>query len=125
MKASALAVLLAGLQAVSAWGADAPPFRTEQDKINYGIGVQIARNYKNQGVEIKLDMVVRGLQDGLSADRLLIPEKELQKMMMAFQNELREKQAAARRAAAQAHQKQEAPAHPARPVESEGTQERR
>lgn len=125
MKVIPLGVLLIGLQAVTASGADAPPFKTDQDKINYGIGVQIARNFKSQGVEINPDMVMRGLKDAVSGEKLLIPEKELRKMMMAFQNELRERQAAARRATALEHQKQEGGAHPAASADEEGSAKRR
>jgi hypothetical protein len=118
-----LFALVIGMQAVSAWGADVSPFQSEQDKINYGIGVQIARNFKNQGIDVNLDMVMRGMKDGLSKERLLIPEPELRKMMMAFQNQLREKQAAAKRAAALEHQKQQSPPQTSPPLPGKGAPE--
>ena len=102
------ALLAIGLQAAGAVAAETPVFKSDLDKINYGIGVEMARNFRKQGVELNLDMVVRGLKDGVNGEKLLIPEKELRKMMLSFQNELREKQAAARRAAALEHQKQPA-----------------
>lgn len=68
-------------------------FKSPMDKVNYGIGVEVARNFKNQGIEVDLDMVIKGLKDGLSGEKLLISEKELRKTMTAFQSELRQKQA--------------------------------
>jgi FKBP-type peptidyl-prolyl cis-trans isomerase len=63
------------------------------DKVNYGIGVEVIRNYKNQGTEIDLDQVIKGMKDGLSG-QTLIPEKELRKIMTAFQTELRQRKSA-------------------------------
>jgi UDP-GlcNAc:undecaprenyl-phosphate/decaprenyl-phosphate GlcNAc-1-phosphate transferase len=65
-------------------------FRSPMDKVNYGIGVEVIRNFKNQGVEIDLDMVIKGMKDGLSGN-IAIPEKDLRQIMTAFQTELRQK----------------------------------
>jgi FKBP-type peptidyl-prolyl cis-trans isomerase len=73
--------------------------KTPMDKVNYAIGVDIGKNFRNQGNDINLDLVVQGLKDGLSGAKLLIPEKELRAIIISFQNELRQKQAVARRVA--------------------------
>lgn len=64
-------------------------FRSPMDKVNYGIGVETIRNFRNQGVEIDLELVIKGMKDGLSGN-LLVPEKELRAVMTAFQTELRQ-----------------------------------
>ena len=74
-------------------------FRSPMDKVNYGIGVEMARNFKNQGIDVDLDMVIKGMKDGLSGN-VLITEKELHKLMTDFQAELRQKQATAKKIAA-------------------------
>jgi len=66
--------------------------KTEKDKVNYGIGVSVGRNIKQQGVEVDVDMVVKGLKDELSGKKLLMSEDELRKTMTAFQQNLRQKQ---------------------------------
>jgi FKBP-type peptidyl-prolyl cis-trans isomerase FklB len=78
---------------------DPPLLKTPQDKVNYGIGVNVARNFKQQGIDVDLDMVIKGMRDGLSGDKLLITEEDLRATMTKFQNELRLKQAAALRSA--------------------------
>jgi FKBP-type peptidyl-prolyl cis-trans isomerase len=72
---------------------------TEKDRINYGIGVEMARNFKRQGIEIDLDLVMKGVKDGLSGHDLLMSEKDLRKTMQNFQNEQRLKQRETRKLA--------------------------
>jgi UDP-GlcNAc:undecaprenyl-phosphate/decaprenyl-phosphate GlcNAc-1-phosphate transferase len=74
--------------------AEEPPvLKTEKDKVNYGIGVGVARNFKHQMIEtnIDLDLVIRGMKDTLSGAKLLMTEEELQKTMSAFQTEVQQK----------------------------------
>ena len=87
-------LLLAGLVlAVAQAGAEElQSFRSPMDKVNYGIGVEVIRNYKNMGVEIDLDTVIKGMKDGLSG-QTAIPEKELRRIMTDFQTELRQRKA--------------------------------
>ena len=37
--------------------------KTERDKVNYAIGVNLIGNIKRQGVEIDLDLVMKGMKD--------------------------------------------------------------
>jgi FKBP-type peptidyl-prolyl cis-trans isomerase FklB len=67
-------------------------FKSPKDKINYAIGAEVARNYKNQGLELNPDMVMKGMRDALSGGKLLVPEKELRAVLIAVQSEIRRKQ---------------------------------
>lgn len=71
---------------------EAPVLKTIKDKVNYGLGVGVARNFKQQGFEVDVNLVIRGLRDALSGKKLLMTEEELQKIMGQFENELRQKQ---------------------------------
>jgi FKBP-type peptidyl-prolyl cis-trans isomerase len=75
--------------------------KTEKDKVSYGIGVSVGKNFKQQGMEVDADLMVKGLKDELSGKKLLMSEDELRKTMTAYQQELRLKQMQARKAAAQ------------------------
>jgi FKBP-type peptidyl-prolyl cis-trans isomerase FklB len=85
---------------------EAPVLKTQQDKINYGIGVGVARNFKNQGLEVNLDLVIRGMRDALSGATLQMTEEDLAKTMYAFQQELQQKLAQARKQAAEQNKKE-------------------
>jgi FKBP-type peptidyl-prolyl cis-trans isomerase len=76
-----------------------PVFKTQKDMVNYGIGVNLVRNFKQQGIEIDLDLVIKGMRDEFTGQKLLLGEKELGAVMAAFQTEIRQKQVQARRIA--------------------------
>jgi FKBP-type peptidyl-prolyl cis-trans isomerase FklB len=61
--------------------------KTELEKVNYGIGVGVARNFQRQGINVDLDLVIKGMRDVLSGGKLAMTEEELDKTMTAFQAE--------------------------------------
>jgi len=79
--------------------------KTEKDKINYGIGVSIGKSFKQQGMEVDIDLVMKGLEDELTGKRLLLSDDELRKTMISYQQELRQKQMQARQMAAMDNKK--------------------
>jgi len=74
-------------------------FKDPMDKLNYGIGVETARNLKSQGVDVNLDLLIQGLKDGLFGRPLLVSEKELRGSIVSFQSELRRRQAVSKKLA--------------------------
>jgi FKBP-type peptidyl-prolyl cis-trans isomerase FklB len=74
--------------------------KTEKDKMNYGIGVSVGRNFKQQGMDVDVNLVVKGLKDELTGKKLLISDDELRKTMTAYQQDMRRKQMQERKVAA-------------------------
>jgi FKBP-type peptidyl-prolyl cis-trans isomerase len=99
-------VLLTAQAGVMAGAEEAPMLKTEKDKVNYGIGVSMGRNLKRQGIEVDVDLVVKGMKDELSGGKLLMSQEELQKTMREFQTELMQKQVKAKKTAAQDNKKE-------------------
>lgn len=93
-------VVVFGLFATQANAEEMPVFKTLRDMQSYGIGVNLAKSFKKNEVEFDMDLLIKGLKDGLSGEKLLMPEKDLRKAMNAFQGELRQKEAGIRRVAA-------------------------
>jgi len=90
-----------GVVLLSAQCAQEPTdLKTEQDKVNYGIGVSVARNFKQQGMEVDINLVVKGMKDELTGKKLLLSDDELRKTMTAYQQEIRRKQIQERKVAA-------------------------
>ena len=77
----------------------APELKTKEDMVSYGIGVEVARNFRKDGVEVNLDLLVRGLKDAYAGRELVVPEKELRPLMREFQGDVRRKMVANRRTA--------------------------
>ena len=94
--------LLAGeqlLNAAEAPSSTTPPdstpgtvVATKTDRESYWMGVNMARNFKRQGLDLNLNLVVKGMHDVLAGSPLLMTEKELRETMSAFQLELRKRQ---------------------------------
>ena len=72
--------------------------KTERE--SYWMGVNMARNFKRQGLDLDLKLVVKGMHDVLAGSPLLMSEKELRETMSAFQLELRKRQVLRTRVAA-------------------------
>jgi FKBP-type peptidyl-prolyl cis-trans isomerase len=102
---------VAGISLLTAWVIAQEPevLKNDKDKVNYGIGVGVARNFQRQGVDVDLDMVMRGMRDTLEGKKLLMTEDELQKVMSAFQKYLMQKQAEAAKLAGEKNLKEGAP----------------
>jgi FKBP-type peptidyl-prolyl cis-trans isomerase FklB len=83
----------------------ASPGKTDKKKVSYGIGVDIGRNFKRLALDIDLNVLAKGLNDAYTGKKLSIPENELRNIMSAYQNELKEKQAAAIKNIGEANQK--------------------
>ncbi len=78
-----------------------PVLKTQKEMISYGIGVNIAKSFKKDDVEFDMDLLVRGMKDGLSGEKLLMPEKDLRRVMNTFQGDLRRKMMASRQTLAE------------------------
>jgi len=95
------AVLLCG----RAGAEEKPVFNDQKEKISYGIGVGVARDFKQRGVEIDVDAFLKGLKDQLSGSKLLMSEKELDTTMDAYTRELKIKREQADKIAAEENRK--------------------
>jgi len=79
--------------------------KTDKKKVSYGIGVDIGRNFKRLALDLDLDIMAQGLKDAYAGKKLSVPDNELRNIMSAYQNELKEKQAAAIKNTGDANQK--------------------
>ncbi len=100
-----MAVLGIGLLVAQVSAEETLVLKTLKEKVSYGIGVDMARNFKRQGIDVDVDLVIKGLKDGLSGEKLLVPEEELRTILLAFQHELRRRQLQALKAAAEENSK--------------------
>jgi len=98
MKLTWMAGVTVVLLAVSVNAQDGAP-QTENDKLSYAVGVQVAAGIKSQGVEVNPEMVAKGVRDALAGATLLMTEADMDAAMFALQQDMRLKQEAARTAA--------------------------
>jgi FKBP-type peptidyl-prolyl cis-trans isomerase FklB len=88
---------------------EAPEIRDDSDRIGYSIGYQIGGDFRRQGVELRPDLVVKGIRDAVDgANPLMTPEEmsrtlvELKRRVTAAQQEDARRTAERNRAAGEA-----------------------
>ena len=99
-----IVILAAGLLATQV-NAEDVSLKTQMEKVSYAIGVDIAKNFKQQGIEINVDSLTKGMRDGLAGGKLLMTDEELVATLTSYQAELNKKRAEAMKAAAEENQK--------------------
>ncbi|MBI5786549.1 MAG: FKBP-type peptidyl-prolyl cis-trans isomerase [Rhodocyclales bacterium] len=94
-----VAAMLALLPVGQLWAGQDANLESAANRTSYAIGVDMARNFKKQGIEIDPELILRGMKDGY-AGTAQISDKELRRTMNSFQGEVRQKMAQNRRLAA-------------------------
>jgi len=104
----ALAAAFAVEQVTPAATEPAQPTSTEPEvlttftqKLSYCIGLQQGLEWRNLGVEVDLDAMVRGLRDGLSAAEPLLSQEEMAATVEKFQEDMITRRVAELREAAE------------------------
>ena len=62
--------------------------QTQKGKVSYSIGLDIGRNMKRQMIEVDLDLLMRGVKDGLGDGKPAISDSVMQQTMAAWQKEM-------------------------------------
>ncbi|MGB9443812.1 MAG: FKBP-type peptidyl-prolyl cis-trans isomerase [Candidatus Acidiferrum sp.] len=69
---------------------------TQKEKASYAIGMNIGKNLKEsmkkQDVEVNPDILLRGLKDAFTGNKLLLTDDQAQAVLTAFQEDLRNHQ---------------------------------
>jgi len=92
MKLKLMVVLGIGLLAAQVHAVEQPAPKTLKEKMSYGIGVSIVRNFRQPGIDLDPDMLIKGIRDALSGEKLLMTDQDIRITIAAMQNELKQKQ---------------------------------
>ncbi|MDD2317591.1 MAG: FKBP-type peptidyl-prolyl cis-trans isomerase [Desulfobacterales bacterium] len=65
-----------------------------KDKVSYGIGMNIGRNFSQQEFDVNPDILAQGIKDVLAGGQTLMTEEEARTTLMNFQQEMAAKQQA-------------------------------
>lgn len=85
---------------------EASVFKTQKERQSYAIGADMERNFKRQGFDLDIDMVLRGMKDAQAGDKLVLTETELLETLNVFASDLRRRQAKDKLIAAQDNKKE-------------------
>ena len=106
MKTILRSILLVGFLACQAQAEDQTVLKDQKQKISYTMGMNMGNNWKAQGIEVDLDLLVRGVKDAMSGSPTLLTEQEAREVIMAFQKDIRAKQAEKRKLQGEQNQKE-------------------
>jgi FKBP-type peptidyl-prolyl cis-trans isomerase FklB len=80
---------------------EAPEIRDENDRISYSVGYQIGGDFKRQGVDLKSDLVVQGIQDALKGDKPRMAPEEMKRTLVELKRKVTVPQQEERKMAAE------------------------
>src|SRR5215475_6141602 len=71
--------------------AAAPVLKTNRDKASYAFGANLAKNLKQQNIDLDPALLARGFKDASTTGKPLLTEQEEQAALMAYAEEVRKK----------------------------------
>ncbi len=92
MKNIFLALAGLGLLAQTACAQEPPPVQSEQQKISYSLGYNIGYDFSQKQLDIDPEMLVRGMKDALAGGKTALSEEEMRQAMMDLQKTMMAKQ---------------------------------
>ncbi len=69
--------------------AGAVELKTEDDKVSYSVGYRLGGDFKRQEVNIKSEMLVKGIEDAIGGAQPLMSEEEMRTVMMNMANRVK------------------------------------
>jgi FKBP-type peptidyl-prolyl cis-trans isomerase len=93
--ALAAATVVQAQEVKPAQPAEAPATtKVPMDKVSYFIGRNFGEQFKGQGIAIDITALTEGIKSGLAGEKPKFTQEELMAAMQAFENSMREKEAA-------------------------------
>jgi FKBP-type peptidyl-prolyl cis-trans isomerase len=80
--------------------------QTQKGKVSYSIGLDIGRNMKRQSIEVDVDLLMRGVKDGLGDGKQAISDSVIQLTMAAWQKEMQAKMSEIQKKAGEKNKKE-------------------
>ena len=82
MKCFMLTVLTVILFFNNSSAAETPKIEDEKDRVNYSLGYQIGGDLKREGVELKSELVVKGIQDAIAGTTPVMTPQEMRTVLV-------------------------------------------
>ena len=89
MKLKCMVVVGLVLLASRVGAGETAALETPKERMSYGIGVEIARNFRRLGLDLDVDALIQAMRDVYSGGKLLMSEEDLRAAKAAYQDELR------------------------------------
>jgi FKBP-type peptidyl-prolyl cis-trans isomerase FklB len=94
MKMKVVSMLVMGLVFSAANAAELSSLANDKDKLSYSIGVDLGKSFKTQSIDVNLDALNKGMQDGIAGTKFLLTEQQMKDVLNQFQKDLMTKRTA-------------------------------
>jgi FKBP-type peptidyl-prolyl cis-trans isomerase FklB len=94
MKLKWMAVAGIVFLAVQVQAEEAPALKTQKERMSYGLGVDVARNFQRLGLDLDPEVMIQAVKDVYSGGKLHMSEEDLRAVKSVYQIEMRQKQVA-------------------------------
>jgi FKBP-type peptidyl-prolyl cis-trans isomerase FklB len=109
MKVLGLTVLAVALSANLAFGGNGLELKDKKEKVSYGIGMSfgtnLGANIKKDAIEVDVDLILRGMKDGLTGAPTALDEAQLKEVLTGLQEEVNKRNAEREKAAIETNKK--------------------
>jgi len=68
--------------------------KNQDDKISYSVGYQVGGDFKNQGVGLSSEALIRGIEDALAGGKPLMSEEEMRTTLIGLKKKIVDEQVA-------------------------------
>jgi len=83
------AVLCVGLLGCQNRPQEKAELKTQKDKVSYSIGLSVGKDLKAQSVDVDMDVLAKGVKDGLAdSAKFLLTQEQIRETMMALQKDM-------------------------------------
>jgi FKBP-type peptidyl-prolyl cis-trans isomerase FklB len=62
--------------------------RDQKEKVSYSLGLDIGRTLKMQAIDVDMNIIMQGCQDGLTGAQPLLTDEQIQEVMQTLQQEI-------------------------------------
>ncbi|MFQ5598312.1 MAG: FKBP-type peptidyl-prolyl cis-trans isomerase [Nitrospiria bacterium] len=101
-----MVMLMVGLFVPFAYAEEPLVLETQKDKVSYGIGLDIGTSFLRQGLDLDPKVLAAGIADAMTKREPRLSQEEIQKVLAAFQQEMRAKAEAGRKEVAEENLKE-------------------
>ncbi len=80
--------------------------KTTKDRTSYTLGINIGKNFKNQSIDVDLNLLFKGIQDAMGGGKCLLTDAECGQVMQEFQKEMVARRSEGKKAAGDKNRKE-------------------
>jgi FKBP-type peptidyl-prolyl cis-trans isomerase FklB len=84
MKYAAIFILIAGVMVGVSFAGEKMELKDETDRVNYSYGYRIGENLKLQALKVNQEILMKGIQDGLSGAEPQMTQKDIEQSLKDF-----------------------------------------